>query len=132
MPNDSYQLPGLVVQLDDLRYQYGGLNIPPETPHVFIYFLTIANRSDRAVKLLGRKWIIQDDSGETLVVEGDKIVGQEPELLPGESFSYNSFHIGSCSASAHGSFHGLDEKGQRIHTLIPRFEMRIPDDQLGL
>ena len=122
----SEHLEGLVVRLDDLRYQYGGPNVPAETPHVFIYFLTIENQSDRTVKLLGRKWIIQDEEGETLVVEGDKIVGEEPELQPGEHFSYNSFHIGSCDATAHGSFHGRDGSGEKIHCLIPHFEMRIP------
>ena len=128
MHGDSHELEGLSVHLDELRYQYGGPNVPPETPHVFIYFLTIANHSDRAVKLLGRKWIIQDEEGETLVVEGDKIVGEEPELLPGESFSYNSFHIGSCNATAHASFHGYEENGDRIHTLIPHFELRVPQN----
>lgn len=128
MPNSSSeQLDGLVVNLDDLRYQHGGPNVPPETPHVFIYFLTIENRSNRAVKLLGRKWIIQDAEGETLVVEGDKIVGEEPDLQPGQRFSYNSFHIGSCDAEAWGSFHGRDEYGDKIHCLIPRFEMNIPE-----
>ncbi len=123
----SEQLAGLTVRLDDLRYQRGGPNVPPETPHVFIYFLTIENRSDRAVKLLGRKWIITDVEGETLVVEGDKIVGEEPELIPGEHFSYNSFHIGSCDATARGSFHGQDQFGNKIHCLIPPFDLKIPD-----
>ncbi|MDQ8205073.1 ApaG domain [Pelagicoccus sp. SDUM812003] len=128
MPNSSQQLPGLLVQLDDLRYQYGGPGVPARTPHVFIYFLTITNLSDRAVHLLGRKWIIQEEGGETIVVEGDKIVGEEPKLLPGEHFSYNSFHVGSCSATARGSFHGVDQFGEKIHCLIPEFEMRIPGE----
>lgn len=123
----SEQLQGLTVRLDDLRYQYGGPNVPPETPHVFIYFLTIENHSNRRVKLLGRKWIIRDDEGETLVVEGDKIVGEEPELEPGEKFSYNSFHIGSCDAEAWGSFHGQDQAGNKIHCLIPRFALTVPE-----
>lgn len=123
----SEHLSGLTVRLDDLRYQYGGPSVPPETPHVFVYFITIENRSDRTVTLLGRKWIIQDEDGETLVLEGDKIVGEEPELSPGEQFSYNSFHIGSCNATAHGSFHGIDQFGKKIHCLIPHFEMRIPE-----
>lgn len=127
--SSSQELEGLNVILDDLRYQFGGPNVPPETPHVFIYFITIENRSDRAVTLLGRKWIIQDAEGETLVVEGDKIVGEEPELMPGERFSYNSFHIGSCDAVAWGSFHGRDEFGEKIHCLIPRFELTIPEDE---
>lgn len=126
MPTKSTQLPDLVVSIDDLRYQYGGANVPPESPHVFVYFLTIENRSTHIVKLLGRKWIIEGEDGDKIVVEGDKIVGEEPELAPGESFSYNSFHIGACNATAWGSFHGIDEDHRHIHCLIPRFEMRIP------
>lgn len=130
MNAQSERLEGLIVRLDDLRYQFGGPAVPMDTPHVFIYFITIENRSDRAVRLLGRKWIIENVDGEKLVVEGDKIVGEEPELLPGERFSYNSFHIGSCDAIAWGSFHGVDEFGNRIHCLIPKFEMNIPDQPL--
>lgn len=126
--NDSSQLlEGLSVTLDQLKYHYGGPNIPPETPHLFIYYLTIANHSDRRVKLLGRKWIISSQNGEKQVIEGDKIVGEEPDLAPGESFSYNSCHLSAFDTSAVGSFHGLDENRNRIHTLIPRFTMRIPD-----
>ena len=127
MATQSKQIPNLIVHLDDLRYQFGGPNVPPDTPHVFIYFLTIENQSDQTVTLLGRKWIIQEESGETLVVEGDKIVGEEPRLAPGERFSYNSYHIGSCNAAAWGSFHGIGDGDQPIHCLIPRFEMRIPE-----
>ena len=126
MHGDSHELEGLSVHLDELRYQYGGPNVPPETPHVFIYFLTIANHSDRAVKLLGRKWIIQDEEGETLVVEGDKIVGETPCLIPGESFSYNSYHVTGCDARVVGSFHGFTASGLRVHVILPPFDMRIP------
>ncbi len=124
----SERLDGLNVHLDELRYQYGGPNVPPESPHVFIYFLTIENLSERPVKLLGRKWIIHDDRGETLVLEGDKIVGKEPALLPGERFSYNSFHLTNRNASARGSFHGVDQDHSPIHCLIPEFELRIPEN----
>jgi|TARA_B110000495_G_C23031844_1_gene614805 ApaG protein len=123
MNPSSHLLEGLSVTLDKLKYHYGG----PNTPHVFVYYITIANRSDRRVKLLGRKWIISSKNGEKLVIEGDKIVGQEPDLAPGESFSYNSCHVSAADTSAMGSFHGFDENQNRVHTLIPRFAMRIPD-----
>ena len=57
--------------------------------------------------LLARKWIIKTRSGETLVVEGDKIFGQIPKLAPGETFSYNSYHVTGENCAAHGSFHGV-------------------------
>jgi ApaG protein len=126
-PASSLALPGLSVTLDRLDYRPGGVHVPTETPHVFVYHLTIHNRSDRRVRLLGRKWIVESADGERLVVEGDKIVGHTPDLAPGEHFSYNSFHLTATHARASGSFHGVDEAGARIHVRIPPFEMRVPE-----
>ena len=119
----STELPGLEVVLDRLEYRTGGPQAPAETPHVFIYFLTIHNRSDRRVVLLGRKWIVDEPGQPRRVIEGDKIVGETPDLDPGESFSYNSFHLTAGPATAFGSFHGVDEHGQRVHVRIPKFDM---------
>jgi len=124
----SIELPGLSVVLDQLEYRTGGPQAPAETPHVFIYHLTIHNHSDHRVVLLGRKWIVDEDGHGRKVIEGDKIVGETPDLRPGESFSYNSFHLTSGTARAHGSFHGVDEHGRRIHVRIPEFEMEPPED----
>ncbi len=124
----SHELPGLAVTLDRLEYRSGGGNIPPETPHIFVYHLTIWNNSDRRVILLGRKWIVEGDDGDRVVVEGDKIVGHTPDLAPGEHFSYNSFHLAGARARAEGSFHGVDAEGRHIHVRIPPFDMRVPDD----
>lgn len=122
----SLELPGLSVNLDQLIYESSGLQLPPDKPHAFIYFLTIQNESDRTVTLLGRKWVIENADGTQLVVEGDKIVGETPTLEPGEKFSYNSYHVGAGDARAHGSFHGVDDTGRRIFVRIPAFEMRVP------
>lgn len=126
-PVPSLELPGLSVSLDRLDYRLGGPNVPPETPHIFVYHLTIHNGSDRRVLLLGRKWVVEGADGNRLVVEGDKIVGHTPDLAPGEHFSYNSFHLTATHARAEGSFHGLDPDGRRIHVRIPPFEMRVPE-----
>jgi ApaG protein len=124
----SVELPGLSVHLDNLVYRRDDLQLPPDKPHAFIYFLTVHNRSDRTITLLGRKWVIEHADGTQLVVEGDKIVGETPTLAPGERFSYNSYHVGHCSARAHGSFHGVDAHGARIFVRIPAFDMAIPGD----
>jgi len=122
------ELPGLRVELDRLVYRHGGAELPPDRPHAFIYYLTIRNDSARTVTLLGRKWVVEHVDGTQLVVEGDKIVGETPRLEPGQSFSYNSYHVTHCDARAHGSFHGLDEEGRRIFVRIPQFDMRIPEE----
>jgi ApaG protein len=122
----SRELPGLTACLDKLCYHHGGASLPTDKPHAFVYFVTIRNGSDRSVTLLGRKWVVMHSDGTRLVIEGDKIVGETPRLAPGEQFSYNSYHVTGCDAEAHGSFHGVDELGNRVHVILPPFEMNIP------
>jgi ApaG protein len=127
MSESSVELKGLKVTLDQILYQYGKPEVPSETPHVFIYFLTIQNNSDETVTLLGRKWVIENSDGTQLVIEGDKIVGKTPTLPPGDSFSYNSFHLTDQNGRAFGSFHGIDGSKRKIHVQIPVFIMAIPE-----
>jgi ApaG protein len=124
----SQELTGLTAKLDKLCYHHGGASLPAEKPHAFVYFITIHNGSDRTVTLLGRKWVILHDDGTRLVIEGDKIVGETPRLAPGEQFSYNSYHMTGCNAQTHGSFHGVDELGNKVHVLLPAFDMKIPPE----
>ena len=116
------ELPGLRVTVDKVSH-HRDANFPPETPHAFVYFLTISNLSQETVKLLGRKWIIRSPDGE-----GDGIVGETPTLPPGEKFSYNSYHLAGGPLTAEGSFHGTTQSGERIFTRIPVFAMTPPSD----
>ncbi len=124
----SCELPGLTAHLDKLCYHHGGASLPRDKPHAFVYFITLRNASDRTVTLLGRKWVILHADGTRLVVEGDKIVGETPRLAPGEEFSYNSYHVTGCDAESHGSFHGVDEHGGKVHVILPPFALRIPHE----
>lgn len=120
----SVELPGLTAHLDRLCYHYGVF--PPERPHAFVYFITLRNGSDRTVTLLGRKWVIRNEDGTHLVVEGDRIVGETPRLAPGEHFSYNSQHLTASNARVEGSFHGVDDAGQKIFVRLAPFDLVIP------
>ncbi len=126
MPNPSKELPGLRATLDRLIYFHETDKLPADPPHVFIYFITITNLSDTTVTLNGRRWVIQDTVGHRNVIEGEGIVGKEPTLAPGESFSYNSYHMTHSDCVAEGSFHGIDSRGDPIHLRIPQIEMKIP------
>lgn len=122
----SSELPGLTARLDKLCYHHGGASLPADKPHAFVYFVTIHNGAARTVTLHGRKWVVQHADGTQLVIEGDKIVGETPRLEPGEDFSYNSYHVTGLDAVVQGSFHGVDELGNRVHVILPPFEMNIP------
>ena len=122
----SEELLGLTAHLDRLCYHHGGVSLPEDKPHAFVYFVTIRNSSDRTVTLLGRKWVIEHADGTQLVVEGDKIVGETPRLAPGEHFSYNSYHVTGCDARVQGSFHGVDDSGRKVHVILAPFDLSIP------
>lgn len=115
--------------MDRLVYFHDSEPRAVEAPHAFIYFLTISNLSDRKITLKGRRWVVRTAGGGMNVIEGDGIVGKQPTLAPGESFSYNSHHAVLSNASAEGSFHGVDSDGAAIHVRIPYFEMNLPSDQ---
>lgn len=71
---------------------------PSQPMHVFAYHVTIdylvpeENPADApAVRLVDRRWSIVDAHGEEAVVQGEGLVGQQPELRPGERFEYASY-----------------------------------------
>lgn len=58
---------------------------------MFAYKISITNKSHpTTIKLIARKWTITDAKGRVKVVEGSGVVGEQPELAPGESFTYQS------------------------------------------
>jgi ApaG protein len=120
------ELPGLRVTVDEIVHSTT-MPAPAETPHSFIYFVTIHNGSDVAVTIKGRKWVVTNDRGEVIAVEGDGVVGQFPTIPPGGEFSYNSRHLlDKGTAVAEGSYIGLDEGGRAVLVRIPPFRMTVP------
>jgi len=100
---------------------------PPDRPYCFIYYISIHNGTKSPVTIKGRKWVVTNDRSEITAVEGEGVVGQTPTILPGDSFSYNSFHLlDTRNAVAEGSYLGLDAAGCHVITRIPRFEMKVP------
>lgn len=58
--------------------------------YFFVYRVRIANEGQAWAKLLSRRWTITDGNGQVEVVEGPGVVGDQPELAPGESYEYMS------------------------------------------
>ena len=128
MSEQSTELEGLHATLDKLVHHRENSKVKGINLHAFIYFVSLVNMSDRTVTLHGRKWVLSNLDGTTTVVEGEKIVGETPTIPPGESFSYNSYHVTHLSAKAAGSFHGVDEFGNKIHVRMEPFRLDIPED----
>jgi len=118
--------PKLRVTVDRVVYQPQA-STPADRPFCFVYFITIHNDTDDAVTIKGRKWVVTNSAGEITAVEGDGVVGETPEIPPGGSLSYNSFHLlDTPTAVAQGSYLGIDARGRTVLTRIPKFEMAVP------
>lgn len=123
--NGFKELEGLKVNIDKVVYM-PSLEGCPDRPHPFVYFITIQNESPETVVIKGRKWVVRDCHGQTVVVEGDGVVGRFPRLTPGEAFSYNSYHTVGADSVAEGAFIGVTDEGTAVVTRIPPFRLEIP------
>jgi ApaG protein len=102
------------------------LEAPPEKPFPFAYFIRIINDSSQTISILARKWILRDRKGEIVVVEGEGVVGESPKLMPGDTFSYNSYHVIAGDSKVTGAFFGVDSEGAGIFAQIPSFSLKCP------
>ena len=125
MPALISELEGLHVSIDRVVYM-PHLEAPADRPYPFVHFITIHNDSAETVTIRGRKWVVTDDDGQQIVVEGDGVVGKVPRLAPGEKFDYHSYHVIGADSVAEGAFFGVTEDGRRVFTRIPRFELQVP------
>ena len=125
MPKPITEFDLLRVKVDDVIYM-PSLDAPSDRPHPFVYFISIFNDSEIPVTIRGRKWVVTEDSGETTVVEGDGIVGQQPVIGAGEHFSYNSYHVVGKKATVSGAFFGETSGGELVYTRIPDFQLEVP------
>ena len=124
------ELPGLYVTVDRVTY-LPEANTPPQTPHAFRYDLSIHNESPNPLTIQARKWVVTNAKGEKVVVGGDGVVGVNPHLEPGETFSYHSFHLIDTTSIAEGAYFGVTDSGEKIVTKIPSFTMAPPKSLLS-
>jgi len=125
VPEGFQEVAGLKVEVEEVIFM-PHLDAPEDRPYPFVYFISIINESDLPVTIWGRKWIVKDNEGETIVVEGKGVVGETPLLKPGERFSYNSYHVVKTDSEASGSFFGTLEDGEKVRVSIPSFKLVLP------
>jgi len=87
--------------------EYSPERSSPRSQRCFIlYAVTITDEGDDTVQLMTRHWIITGGNDHVEEVRGPGVVGEQPVLGPGESFTYTS----SCSLPApNGMMEGTDQ-----------------------
>jgi ApaG protein len=101
---------------------------PAAGRYVWGYRVTIDNQSEQAVKLLSRYWHITDGAGRVEEVRGPGVVGEQPELNPGDSYQYMSgCPLSTPSGFMVGRYTMRSQSGQTFEIDIPAFSLDLPD-----
>ncbi|MEE8098447.1 MAG: Co2+/Mg2+ efflux protein ApaG [Hyphomicrobium sp.] len=100
---------------------------PEDSEFFWAYTIEITNETEKAVQLRSRVWHITDGQGNTEEVRGPGVVGEQPVIVPGGSFSYTSgCPLGTPSGIMVGSYQMEDESGTLFDVAIPAFSLDCP------
>ena len=101
---------------------------PQSSEYMFAYRITIENNNSFPVKLLRRHWFIFDSDSTHREVEGEGVIGNQPEINSGEKYQY----ISGCNlrtelGKMHGTYTMENLNNKKLFSVnIPAFEMTVP------
>jgi ApaG protein len=103
------------------------LSEPHENHWLFHYTVSITNEGDETVRLLSRHWIITDATGHTEEISGPGVVGEQPTLVPGETFRYTSgCPLRTSSGVMRGTYQMVTMDGDHFDVEIAPFALHQP------
>lgn len=117
---------------DGIRVTVKAVYVPEQSSprmrrYVFAYTVKIANEGAAAAQLRSRHWVITDGDGKVEEVRGPGVVGQQPNLEPGDEFEYTS---GCVLATPRGEMRGTYQMhrpdGSTFDATIAPFGLTLP------
>jgi ApaG protein len=115
------------IKVDAIAQYVAEQSDPEEDRYVFAYRIVISNYGTLPAQLLSRHWIITDGEGKVQEVKGSGVVGEQPNLGPGESFEYTSGSVLETPVGTmHGSYQMVAADGHRFDAEIPPFSLAMP------
>ena len=94
---------------------------------VWAYQIEIVNLTGSPVQLVARRWTITDAHGHVEEVRGPGVVGEQPVIAAGDSYSYASgCPLPTDSGSMVGAYFMTDADGRSFEADIPAFSLDTP------
>lgn len=101
---------------------------PAKGQFFYMYAVRITNHRDESVQLLSRKWVIRNGQGEVKEIEGDGVIGEQPWIKPGDTYTYRSFcPLTTPTGNMRGTYFFENESGEEIEARVPLFFFRMVD-----
>ena len=96
--------------------------------YFFMYKVTISNQTNKTLQLLRRHWHIYDANGNIQTIKGEGVIGEQPVMIAGTSFQYNSFCPIKTEFGKMSGFYIFEEKGtgDLFKGIIPEFSLVVP------
>ena len=111
--------------------KYLGISDQTEDKHivnVFAYTVDITNRTTGDVKLLSRYWLITNGDGEQVEVSGDGVIGKQPLISPGDTYSYTSASMIKTEVGTMQGFYVFETQDkEEFKAPIPVFTLAVPN-----
>ena len=102
-------------------------SLPESDQFVFAYTITIKNKSSSTIQLLSRHWVIVDANGKHEEVIGEGVIGEQPTINSGESYTYSSGAILETEVGTMTGFYEFKFSDDSIKKArIPRFTLSVP------
>lgn len=115
------------IQIEAVSRYLESQSAPEAGRYVFSYTITIVNNGSVPAKVLSRHWVITDSDGKVQEVRGDGVVGEQPHLVPGQSFRYTSAAmIETPLGTMQGEYQMVADDGQHFDAEIAPFVLAIP------
>lgn len=106
---------------------------PEDDYYVWAYQVRIENKGGKTVQLRNRHWSITDGLGQTQMVDGPGVVGEQPRLDPGGSFEYTSgCPLSTPSGIMVGHYEMEGPDGGMFNVRIPAFSLDSPYERKNL
>ena len=98
-----------------------------ENHYVFTYLIRIRNKGSQSAQLISRHWLIRDLDNHEQEVQGDGVVGEQPVILPGQTYEYMSgTSLEGPVGTMRGSYLMRSEDGTEFDAQIPEFLLSAP------
>lgn len=100
---------------------------PSQSQWFFLYTITITNEGTETVQLLTRHWIITDGTGHVEEKRGPGVIGKQPTLAAGQSFTYTSgCPLTTPFGMMEGTYQMATEGGEHFDAKVAPFTLSEP------
>ena len=100
---------------------------PEKNQFIWAYCVIISNHTRESVTLYHRSWNIVDSLGFARVVSGEGVVGEQPTILPQETYSYTSGAVlRTPSGLMFGAYDMRSKRKGDFKVTVPAFSLDSP------